>query len=160
MSIPLYRRHIRRTLAISTVLASGCVPAVGWAQALPRPSDVRAVMPSPGGGNPTVTRSGSTLSVDLKATSTVIDWNGFNVPTGATAEFTDGRGVALARNIAVLNRDVSGSAAVTQILGTLKSDTNVAVWVFNPNGILVGSGAEINTGSRSEERRVGKECRL
>jgi filamentous hemagglutinin family protein len=147
MSIPLYRRHIRRTLAISTVLASGCVPAVGWAQALPRASDVRAVMTSPGGGNPTVTRSGSTLSVDLKATSTVIDWNGFNVPTGATAEFTDGRGAALARNIAVLNRDVSGSTAGTQILGTLKSDTNVAVWVFNPNGILVGSGAKINTGS-------------
>jgi filamentous hemagglutinin family protein len=97
------------------------------------------------GGNPTVTRSGTTVSVDLKATSTVIDWNGFNVPIGATAEFTDGRAVALARNIAVLNRDMSGSN--TQILGTLKSDANVAVWVFNPNGILVGSGAKINTGS-------------
>ncbi|SFO46576.1 filamentous hemagglutinin N-terminal domain-containing protein [Sphingomonas sp. OK281] len=145
MSIPSYRRQIRRTLAISTVLASGCIPAVGWAQTLPRPSDVTAVTTSLGGGNPTVTRSGTTLSVDLKATSTVIDWNGFNVPTGATAEFTDGRAAGLSRNIAVLNRDLSG--ANTQILGSLKSDTNVAVWVFNPNGILVGSGAKINTGS-------------
>ncbi len=145
MSIPSYRRQIRRTLAISTVLASGCIPAVGWAQTLPKPSDVTAVTTSLGGGNPTVTRSGTTLSVDLKATSTVIDWNGFNVPTGATAEFTDGRAAGLSRNIAVLNRDLSG--ANTQILGSLKSDTNVAVWVFNPNGILVGSGAKINTGS-------------
>ncbi len=145
MSIPSYRRHIRRTLAISTALAGGCLPAVGWAQALPRPNDVTAVTTSPVGGNPTVTRSGTTLSVDLKATSTVIDWDGFNVPKGATADFTDGRTVTLSRNIAVLNRDMSG--ANTQILGSLNSDSNVAVWIFNPNGILVGSGAKINTGS-------------
>jgi hypothetical protein len=45
----------------------------------------------------------------------------------------------------VLNRDVSTN--VTQLLGKLNSESSVAVWVHNPNGILVGSKAAFDTGS-------------
>ena len=96
----------------------------------------------PVGGTPT-------LSIDLRATSTIIDWKGgFNIPEGTVAVFNDARGSAAVRStptIAVLNRDLTGN--VSQLRGTLSSAGNVAVWVFNPAGILVGSGAVINTGS-------------
>ncbi|MEG3088576.1 two-partner secretion domain-containing protein [Sphingomonas sp. PB4P5] len=141
-----HRRQIRRSLAITTALATSCliVTAAG-AQSLPATSDANPVAVT-GGINPQISKSGSTLTVNLRATGTVIDWDGFNIPGGSTVQFNDSRPVVQGiGNIAVLNRDVSGTSST--ISGNLSSEKNVAVWIYNSHGILIGGGASINTGS-------------
>ncbi|RZM12148.1 MAG: filamentous hemagglutinin N-terminal domain-containing protein, partial [Sphingomonas sp.] len=142
----IHRHTVRRSLAISTALAGGCLIAVAaGAQTLPVPGDAVTKGLTPGGLTPVITPSGTTLNVDLRAVGTVIDWNGFNVPGGSTIAFNDSRQIKLVPNIAVLNRDVSGLSS--QINGSITSDPNVAVWIYNSHGILIGNGARIDTGS-------------
>ncbi|WP_315760687.1 filamentous hemagglutinin N-terminal domain-containing protein [Sphingomonas sp. Y38-1Y] len=137
----------RKGLRAALILSSALVPAAAAAQSLPGPAQVVGASVSPGGtapviGNPTAT----SLQVDLKASATVINWNGFNVPAETAARFSDTRATP-GSPISVLNRDVSGSASPSAIRGSMSSDTNVAIWVYNPAGIIVGEGAAINTGS-------------
>ncbi|MFV0623285.1 filamentous hemagglutinin N-terminal domain-containing protein [Sphingomonas sp. ac-8] len=136
------RRVRRRVLALTTALGSlALFPALAHAQAtgevkLPTQGKVTsgvAEITTPGDGQ---------LNVKLKTGSTVIEWNGFNIPEDSAAKFTNGTNAA---NVAVLNKDVSTN--VSQLLGRLESDKGVAVWVYNPNGIVVGQGAVLNTGS-------------
>ena len=144
-------RRCRRLLTLTTALGGLAVamPVAGQslpAPTLPGPGD--ATIPN-GAGSATIGRSGNTLNVRLNAKNTIINWAGFNVPGNATADFSDGRNLGLGGSdrIAVLNRDVNTSGRISQLLGTITSDRNVAVWVLNPNGILVGGGAKISTGS-------------
>ena len=168
------RRRFRRNLSLSTTLAGGMLAAAPVAaQTLPvtvpslpvtvpglptidpanivaqtspitvlTPLPAPVVTQAPVGGTPTV-------SIDLHATSTIIDWKGgFNIPQGTGIAFSDGRSAsakAAVSNIAVLNRDLSGNAS--ELRGTLSSASNIAVWVYNPSGILVGASAVVNTGS-------------
>ena len=149
MTRRFHRSNLRCTLALTTALA-GSVAWIGTAgaQALPKPGDVistspgTAILGAPGISNPNAT----TLQVDLHAVNTVINWNGFNVPAGTLANFSD-KNLVRGTPIAVLNRDMNAGGKLSQIMGQLKSDPNVAVWVYNPNGILVGNGAAINVGS-------------
>lgn len=144
-------RPLSRRLPRALVLTTACgalFPAMAAAQTaqprLPRESDVRDVRTD--GLRPGFREGGSGLRVDLRGRNTVINWDGFNIPEGREIAFRDGRiGGALRGDIAVLNRDVSGTPS--QLLGKLSGDANVAVWVHNANGILVGSKAAFNTGS-------------
>jgi filamentous hemagglutinin family protein len=138
-------RRLRLMLALSSALGTttlGGVAAPVQAQSIPTRADVVRTQTNLLGLDPQITNSDGNLNVNLRANSTVIDWNGFNIPENKTANFENG---TFSRNIAVLNRDVSGNAS--QLLGKLTSDPGVAVWVYNPNGILVGSKASFNTGS-------------
>lgn len=138
------RKGLRAALALSSTL----VPAAAAAQSLPGPAQVASTSVSPGGTAPVVSNPTATsLQVDLKANATVINWNGFNVPAANNAQFSDTRATPLTTPIAVLNRDVSGVATPSQILGSIGSDANVAVWVYSPGGVVVGPNAAINTGS-------------
>lgn len=134
------RRTIRRMLAIGTAL-SGSWLAAGPLRAVTLPTSGSVTAQTPG---VTVTNpNASTLNVKVTGNA-VIDWNGFNVPQGDTANFQDGRLLQFG-NIAVLNRDLSGT--MTTIAGSLTSSKTVSVWIYNPSGILIGSNATINTGS-------------
>ncbi|WP_433910753.1 filamentous hemagglutinin N-terminal domain-containing protein [Sphingomonas yabuuchiae] len=138
-------RRLRLMLALSSALGTttlGVLAAPVQAQSIPTRADVVRTQTNLIGLDPQVTNSDGNLNVNLRANNTVIDWNGFNIPENKTANFENG---TFSRNIAVLNRDVSGNAS--QLLGKLTSDPGVAVWVYNPNGILVGSKASFNTGS-------------
>ncbi|RDH83989.1 MAG: hypothetical protein DIZ80_07595 [endosymbiont of Galathealinum brachiosum] len=68
--------------------------------------------------------------------NTVINWNQFNIDAGQTTHFSQVNSAS-----SVLNR-VRG-ADPSDIYGTLSS--NGQVFVINPNGILVGAGATIDT---------------
>lgn len=135
------RRHrrLRTWLVLGTALGGlSAVPVA--AQSLPGKSDVVATTQN--GFGPDVAKHGKELDVTLNAPNTVIDWNGFNIPENTKANFSKN---FLLFSAAVLNRDVSGNPS--QLLGQLTSDRNVAVWVFNANGIMVGPNASFSTGS-------------
>ncbi|KQM27588.1 MULTISPECIES: filamentous hemagglutinin N-terminal domain-containing protein [unclassified Sphingomonas] len=147
MPVAATARRLRAVLALTTACGA-LYPAVATAQSvevrLPTKDDVKDVRTD--GFKPDFRGSGDKLRVDLNARNTVIDWNGFNIPEGKEIDFTDARLLGgLRGDIAVLNRDVSTKPS--QLLGKLSSDPNVAVWVHNANGILVGSKAAFNTGS-------------
>ncbi|GAN14013.1 MULTISPECIES: filamentous hemagglutinin N-terminal domain-containing protein [Sphingomonas] len=138
-------RRLRLMLVLSSALGTttlGGLSTSAIAQTIPTRADVVRTQTNLLGLDPQLSNSDGNLNVNLRANSTVIDWNGFNIPENRTANFENG---TFSRNIAVLNRDVSGNAS--QLLGKLTSDPGVAVWVYNPNGILVGSKASFNTGS-------------
>lgn len=137
------RRH---TLRLGVGTALGALIAAG-AQAqttpprLPTPADVDSTRSSLLG--PVISSGNGELNVGLRSRSTVIDWKGFNIPEGQRANFTNES--LLSGNVAVLNRDISGNTS--QLLGALNAGRDVAVWVYNPNGIMVGANAAFNTGS-------------
>jgi filamentous hemagglutinin family protein len=154
--------RLRATLSASTILAAGLLLVVAPAQAqnLPDTGNVSVSTRGlsgglPGSTDPAFSTSGAagaqTLRVDLKDNRTILNWGGtgFNVAVGNTVDFKDARATSgvtgRTDNMAVLNRDLSGSAS--NILGTIKSDPNVAVYVINQSGILFGSNANVNTGA-------------
>jgi filamentous hemagglutinin family protein len=143
-------RH-RRLLLVVTSALGGMVavpalaqnaPAIPAAPVIPTAADVVGKQTNLLGLDPQITNPNGDLNVRLRANNTVIDWNGFNIPENRTANFDNG---TLSGSVAVLNRDVSGN--VSQLLGKLTSDPSVAVWVYNPNGIVVGAKAAFATGS-------------
>ena len=80
--------------------------------------------------------SGGTINVNSNA---LIDWETFNIAKGETLNFTFGQDY-----LNVINH-VTGSE-MSKLLGTLNAK-NGNVYLINPNGILVGSGARIDAGS-------------
>ncbi len=144
-------RRLRLMLALSSALGTttlgGLVAAPAWGQSIPTPASVVQTQQSGVLGSilgaPDVSNPGGNLKVVLNSRNTVIDWNGFNIPEDKSADFQ--KSSLIPGGAAVLNRDVSGNAS--QLLGKLTSGSDVAVWVYNPNGILVGSKASFNTGS-------------
>ena len=154
--------RLRSTLSASTILAAGLLLVVtpAHAQNLPDTGNVSSVTSglsggAPGSTNPGFSTSGAagaqTLRVDLKDNRTILNWSGggFKVAAGNTVDFKDARATSgvtgRTDNIAVLNRDLSGNTS--NILGAIKSDANVAVYVINNAGIVFGSSSVTNTGS-------------
>ncbi|MES3151753.1 filamentous hemagglutinin N-terminal domain-containing protein [Sphingomonas faeni] len=134
----------RRLLLALTSALGGIAAAPSLAQTTPviptraSASDIKTGV----GIDPLITSPNGNLNVRLRADNTVINWDGFNIPEGRTANFDNG---TVLNNVAVLNRDVSGKAS--QLLGNLTSAEGVAVWVYNPKGIMVGAKATFTIGS-------------
>lgn len=80
--------------------------------------------------------SGGTINV---AGSGLIDWNAFGIGAGETLNY------AFTSPGTLINH-VTG-ADMSQLLGTLNSTGNGNLWLINPNGIVVGSSAQLNAGS-------------
>jgi filamentous hemagglutinin family protein len=87
-------------------------------------------------GSAAIQRSGNTLTVTQGTPRAVINWQGFSIGAGEVTKF-----VQPGAGSATLNRVTSGNPSV--LLGRLEA--NGQVFVINPNGILVGAGAVINT---------------
>lgn len=133
----MYVRHRRWLAATTAIVGFMAMPAFG--QSLPNPGNTTG---SNNGNAPVFTPGTNRLDIALRADNTIINWNdGFNIPQNGTVRFDRGFG----QRAAVLNRDLSGNPS--KILGNLSSGSNVAVWVMNGSGIMVGSNANINTGS-------------
>ncbi|WP_298462663.1 filamentous hemagglutinin N-terminal domain-containing protein [uncultured Mitsuokella sp.] len=80
--------------------------------------------------------SGGTINVNG---SGLIDWNAFNIANGESLTYAFS-------NPGTLINHVTGEE-MSRILGTLSSTGNGNLWLINPNGILIGPNAHIDTSS-------------
>jgi len=87
-------------------------------------------------GSASFERAGSTLTIHT-SDRVIINWRDFSIQSGELTKF-----VQPSVHSAALNRVVSGNPS--SIFGTLQA--NGRIFLINPNGVLVGSGARIDTG--------------
>src|SRR5229473_3618803 len=91
------------------------------------------------GGSATVQGQGtSTVTVTQGSDRAIINWNTFNLGSGELTRFVQPNSGSIA-----LNR-VTGGLGPSQIYGTIEA--NGRIYLVNPDGILFGAGAQINTG--------------
>lgn len=83
-------------------------------------------------------RSGSTLTVTQGSQNVIINWQDFSIGAGELTRFLQPDSTA-----AALNRVISNNPS--HLMGTLEANGNI--FLINQNGILVGSGAVIDTNS-------------
>jgi filamentous hemagglutinin family protein len=85
----------------------------------------------------TLTTGANSLIINQNANSAIFNWQSFNIAAGNSVQFIQPSNSSVA-----LNRIFD--ANVTTISGNLKS--NGQVYLINPNGILFGTGANVNVG--------------
>jgi filamentous hemagglutinin family protein len=89
------------------------------------------------GGSGTITQSGSTTTIQQSSQNLALNWLTFNIAPQETVDFVQPNATAIA-----VNRILDPNGSV--ILGHLNA--NGQVYLFNPNGVLFGKGAEVNVG--------------
>jgi filamentous hemagglutinin family protein len=89
-------------------------------------------------GTATISQTATTTTITQASNRAVIDWRSFNIAPNESVAF-----LQPSADSAVLNR-VTGSQ-FSSLQGSLTA--NGQVFLVNPNGILIGSGASINVGS-------------
>ncbi len=87
-------------------------------------------------GSATFQRSTNALTIQQTTDRAIINWQGFSIGAAELTKFVQPSAAS-----AVLNRVISGNPS--SLLGRLEA--NGKVFLINPNGILVGGGAVINT---------------
>jgi filamentous hemagglutinin family protein len=151
---------------IWAVLASACLPtALGHAQVLPpKPAPISATalpgIPSKNGapaepGKHTIVHgaaietrlnpAGNELTIKQSSTTNIVNWESFNI--GKDAKVFVQQPTA---NSVLLNNVVNTGTEPTVIKGVLKnleSTTPGRVYIYDPRGIVFGSGAQINLNS-------------
>lgn len=91
-------------------------------------------------GQATIQGAGtSDLTVTQHTDLAAIEWRSFDIENGERTRF-----VQPSESSVILNR-VTGSQAASRIYGTLES--NGTVYLINPDGVLFGPSATVNTGS-------------
>ncbi len=106
---------------------------LGTATAMAQP-----VGPSVVAGAAQVTNPSSTLTtVNQSSAKAIINWQDFSVSAGGTVQFNQPNSAAI-----TLNRVTGGN--ISSVQGAVKA--NGQVWLLNPNGVLIGQGANINVG--------------
>ena len=120
-----------RTLRTVLLATSALVP-FGLVPAHSNPQGGQVV-----GGSASISTQGSTTTITQSTDRAVINWNTFNINAGETTRFIQPNSGSVA-----LNR-VTGGLGPSTIYGTLTA--NGQVWIINPAGILIGSGAVVNT---------------
>ena len=123
-------RRLQKLLLTTTAL----VP-LGLAPAVANPLGGQVV-----GGSATVQGQGTaTVTVTQQTNSAIVNWNTFNIGAGEKTN------IAMPSASSVQLDRVTGGLGPSQIFGSLWS--NGRVFLVNPDGILFGSGAKIDTGS-------------
>ena len=90
------------------------------------------------GGTSTVSRpDAATMHIDQRTNTSIIDWQSYSIRAGETVRYFQP-----GRSSISLNR-VRG-VDPSEIYGQLSA--NGQVWVINPNGLLIGSGAKVEVG--------------
>lgn len=115
---------------LNAVISGFLLFGAAMASAFPSP-------PSVASGSATFEHSAGTLTIQT-GSNTILNWNAFGIGSGETSRFAQ----PSASN-AVLNRVSSG--APTIISGDLSS--NGRLYLINPAGFVIASGAHINAGS-------------
>uniref|UniRef100_UPI0025F18B57 two-partner secretion domain-containing protein n=1 Tax=Selenomonas sp. TaxID=2053611 RepID=UPI0025F18B57 len=121
------RKRWHLALAVGLTVSTFSLTSV---EAAPEGGKVRS-------GKAEISRDDHTLVVDQQTRHVALDWQKFDIDQGETVEFRQ-----QAHDIAV-NRVISNKAS--EIYGNLKAGGSV--FLINPNGILFGQGAQIDTGS-------------
>ncbi len=114
----------------------GTVPAPP-ASPSPPPATALPTAPQVTAGAASVVANGSQLTVTESTATAAINWNTFNIGSGAGVTF-----VQPSASSVILNRVLS--ADPSQIYGTMTA--NGIVFLINPQGVLFGQGAEVNVG--------------
>jgi len=118
--------------ATACVLAALILAGGGEANALPKEGEVAA-------GNSTISQpDATTLHINQATTKSIINWQGYSINANERVRYFQPGSSSISLN-RVLGVDPS------HIHGRLSA--NGQVWVINPNGLIVGSGARINVGS-------------
>ena len=118
----------RRTFRLKPIVAAVAAALTTTVQALP-------TAPTVTNGAATFNQSGSTLTV-TNSPSAIINWGSFSIGQNEVTRFVQQSAAS-----AVLNRVIGQDPS--QILGSLQS--NGRVFLINPNGVLFGQGARIDT---------------
>ncbi len=130
----------RRRAALLGGVALGLLTAGGAAA---QTGPVAGTLPNlANAGGATVSTAGTAMSVNLNDASRTMEWNSFSVASDASVAFNTAN---TTNNYTVLNR-VTG-ANLSEIYGRVTSQSNVAVWLSNPNGIVFGSSGAFSGGS-------------
>ncbi|MDD3446020.1 MAG: filamentous hemagglutinin N-terminal domain-containing protein, partial [Zavarzinia sp.] len=121
------RSALLATSALALLAAQGA-----WAPALANPSGGTVTH-----GGATITTAPDTVTIEQTTDRAVIEWQDFSVDGGETTRFVQPNASSVA-----LNRVTGDNASV--INGTITANGNV--FLINRNGVLVGSGANIDVG--------------
>ncbi|HBM0248679.1 TPA: filamentous hemagglutinin N-terminal domain-containing protein, partial [Salmonella enterica] len=117
-------------LSLMTGLALGVLPMM----ALANPN-----LPTGGqivGGQGSISVAGNQMTIHQGSQNMAANWNSFDIGKNNTVQFVQPNSSAVA-----LNRVIGGHES--QIMGNLNA--NGKVFLINPNGVLFGKGASINT---------------
>lgn len=128
----------RRRLGAGAALAA--LSAASAAQALPTGPGTPIVA---GGGAPSISSGSGSLTVDLNAQRTIIDWSSFNIAAGETVTFAFDQ-----RNHIALNR-TTGPVSINGALRGVHSATGQVggnVWIYSPAGIAFGANTQVDVG--------------
>jgi filamentous hemagglutinin family protein len=120
----------RNSRLLASCLTAAALSAPGGALALPTGGVVVA-------GTVSITAAPSTLTVAQSSQNAVINWQSFGIGASESVAFAQPNSQAVILN-RVLGQDPSA------IMGHMTA--NGRVFVVNPNGILIGRGAEVNVG--------------
>ncbi len=85
----------------------------------------------------TISQAGTNTTITQTSQNLAINWQNFNIAANEAVRFIQPNAMSVALN-RVVGQDPS------QILGSLSA--NGQVFVINPNGVLFGSGAQVNVG--------------
>lgn len=96
-----------------------------------------------GASSGTIMSANGVMNVNQATQNAAIKWDTFNVGANATINFTQNGGMTGAYNI--LNYSANGGKA-SEIYGRMKAGAEANVWLVNPNGVLIGKGAQIDVG--------------
>ncbi len=120
----------KHTRFSNTVLGSALGVLLGVGSAFGNPTDPTVIS-----GSASFETAGSALNV-TNTPGAIIDWNSFSIGRDEITQF-----IQQSSSSAVLNRVTGGD--LSEILGDLQS--NGRVFLINPNGLIVGDGASIDT---------------
>ncbi len=112
------------------------VSMAGSALAAAQPPDTLPIGGVVSAGQASINQSGNTLTVTQSSAKTAINWNGFSIGQNATVNFVQPGATSIA-----LNRVTGTEGSV--IDGLLNA--NGQVFILNPNGVLFGKGARVDT---------------
>ncbi|WP_332701469.1 beta strand repeat-containing protein [Devosia sp.] len=124
------RRSKRRKLAV-TLAASTMLTAPAWADDLPSGGQIVA-------GQGAITTNDNAVVINQATDKMIANWQGFSIGAINSVIFNQPASSSVALN-RVIGQDPS------QILGSLTA--NGQVFLINPNGIVFGQGASVQTGA-------------
>ncbi len=89
------------------------------------------------------TQSGGLVTINQTDAQAMLHWETFNVGKNTTLYFNQTQGKSDASKWVAFNKVFDPSGKPSQILGQIKAEGQI--YVINQNGIIFGSGAQVNT---------------
>lgn len=122
---------LRRAQGLALVAALAVMPVRAYAL----PTGETVITP---GTTVAVDAAGTTMTVTQGTSKAIIEYNSFSIGSGETVNFVQPSASAVA-----LNRVTGGTSS--SIMGSLTA--NGQIFLVNPNGIVFGTGSQINVGA-------------